>query len=509
MSKLKKAALWITILALVLKFVGFVRESLIAKEFGANAYTDGFLLAFTFVTLMKTLIKNGFNSVFLPQYVKGMREDNILAQRNANSLLNYSILLLIILTVITYFSTPFIVTTIFGDMPEITETVAIKMTKIFFLFMLVIGLTSILESYLQAVRSFVPNQIVNLLGAIMAPLFILLFADRWGIYSIAYGFLFGLSLGLLIQLWYLYKYDYKWRPTLVLDKKFAKTFCILLIPAILHSSVGHINVFVDKMFAAGTVKGAVTYLNNSSLLMSIPSAIFQTTIVAIIFTLLSEQSDDKNKFKDTLYMGYQVGLMALVPIAVGVLLVAEAAISFIYERGAFTPEDTRNTLDALYMYIPLIVTQGMLMVPVKAMYAQGATKSLLKISSTTVLLNIVLNYVLLILLGYPGLALASTIVSFYYLVFITLVVYKGYPRSELYRLLTLVVKVCIPTAAMALPILLIQWLTPIQHIYSLYQLLILVPIGVIFYIAGLYLFYREGFQQMLSVIKRSNQKSSG
>ncbi|MBH0230709.1 murein biosynthesis integral membrane protein MurJ [Halobacillus yeomjeoni] len=506
MSKLKKTALWITLLALVLKLIGFVRESVIASEFGATDYTDGFILAFTFVTLMKTLIKNGFNSVFLPEYKKNQRENPEEADRNANSMLNYTIVFLMAVTVICYFLTPFIVQ-IYGDMTETTEMVAIKMTKIFFLFTLVIGLTSVLESYLQAVRSFVPNQVLNLLGTVMATLFIIFFADRWGIYSIAYGFIFGLGIGLIIQIYYLYKYGYRWELTFKINRVFAKTFFILLVPALLHSSVGHINVFVNKMFASGTVSGAVTYLNNASLLMSIPSAIFQTTIVAIIFTLMSEQREMKEKFKKTLYMGYQIGFLTLFPLAIGLFLVGDQAISFIFERGEYTPEDTRNTVTVLYMYIPLIVTQGLILIPIKGMYALGKTKKLLKISSTTIILNALLNYLFLIPFGYPGLALSSSVVSLYYISFVTYGIYTELPKGEGTGLLKLFIKVALPTALMAVPILAIEYLTPIEELYSLFQLMILVPIGGLTYIVGLYLFYREGFNKMLEVVRRKAKKA--
>ncbi|RWZ59066.1 murein biosynthesis protein MurJ [Halobacillus fulvus] len=505
MSKLKSAAIWVTLLALLLKLIGFVREVFIAKEFGASDYTDGFLLAFTFVTLLKTLIKNGFNSVFLPEYLKDKRHNPQQADRNANGMLNYTILLLIGVTIVCYLLTPYIVL-LFGDMTETTKMVATRITRVFFLFTLIIGLTSVLESYLQAVRSFVPNQIVNLLGTLVATLFIIFFADLWGIYSIAYGFIAGLGIGLLIQVYYLYKYGYRWEFTFNVDKQFAKTFFLLFVPALLHASVGHINVFVDKAFASGTVSGAVTYLNNASLLMSIPSAIFQSSILAIIFTLLSEQNEQKEKFKDTLYSGYQIGLLGLVPIGVGLLLLANPIISFIFERGAYTAQDTANTVLVLYNYIPMLVTMGIILIPIKAMYALGKTRKLLLISSTTIILNIVFNYLFLNWFGYPGLALSSSVVNFYYVLFVSWAIYQEMPKGEGTKVIKLVFKVLIPSALMAVPILLLTFFTPVSELASLVQLIILVPVGIITYIIGLYLFYREGFNQMLNFVKRRAKK---
>ncbi|KGX90978.1 murein biosynthesis integral membrane protein MurJ [Pontibacillus marinus] len=508
MSKLKQTALWITLLAFFLKIMGFFRESMIAKEFGASDLTDGFLLSFGFVTLVLAMISNGFNSVFLPHYVKHRQQNLERAERNASGVLNFVIVFFILASAATYFLVPYLVDFIFNPESAVTERVTTEMTQIFFLFMVIIALSGVLESYLQARHSYVPTQISKIMGTIMATLFIVFFADLWGIYSVAYGFLFGTFLGVCIQFFYLFKNGFKWRFEFNLDKEFGKAFLVLLIPALLHSSVGHINLFVDKSFAAGTAGGPVTYLNNASLLMSIPPIIFQTTILAIVFTLLSEHAESKEKFSQTLFTGYQIAIMTLLPIAVGMYIVGEAAISFIYERQEFTPQDTANTVAALKMYIPFILTQGLLVTAVKGMYAKGEAKRIVKISSTTILLNIALNYVLERWLGYPGIALSTSLVNIYYSTIMTLAVYKGLGNGELRRLVTMFGRVILPTIVMAIPLVLLQQFTGIDEMYSLYELLILVPIGIVFYLAGMFVFYREGFNQIMRLVReRKNMQA--
>ena len=60
LSSLKKAALWTTGLALLLKLSGFIREAIVAREFGVSAETDGYFLAFGFITLVVAMISTGF-----------------------------------------------------------------------------------------------------------------------------------------------------------------------------------------------------------------------------------------------------------------------------------------------------------------------------------------------------------------------------------------------------------------------------------------------------------------
>ncbi|MBA2175310.1 polysaccharide biosynthesis C-terminal domain-containing protein [Halobacillus locisalis] len=505
MGRLKQAAIWITLLSLVLKIMGFLRESAVAWKFGASDVTNGFFLAFAFVTLTITMVANGFNAVFLPEYLKHRRrnEDNTAkAEHDASGIMNYTFLLFVGLSIILYVSASWFVPLIYPGMSATESEIAIEITKVFLLFMSVIALSGMLESYLQALRIFVPTQVSKLSGTLFAVVFIFIFGDAWGIYSVAYGFVFGTFLGACIQFYYLIRGGFTWRPVLKMDKRFLKAFLLLLLPALLHSSVGHVNVFVDKAFAAGLSGAAVTYLNNASLLMSIPSTIFATTFVAIIFTLLSERADDQKQFQNTLFLGYQMGVMVLLPIAVGVFLVGESILSFIYERGAFTAEDTAAVYDALKFYVPIIVTQGLLTISVKAMYANGNAKKILMVSSTTIIVNVLLNALLIGPLGYPGLALSSAGVSVYYFIGITLVLYRGYEKSEFLKLVAMFGRVLIPTALMGAVVLLLEQWAMLDALYSLWKLAIIVPIAGVVYAGATYVFYKEGFRRMIQLLAK-------
>jgi putative peptidoglycan lipid II flippase len=336
----------------------------------------------------------------------------------------------------------------------------------------------------------------------MGVVFALLFSDAWGINSLAYGFIVGTLLGTALQFYFLHKSEFHWKPTIAVDRDFRSTFIVLLIPSLLNSVVGQVNMFVNKMFASGTIEGAVTYLNNASLLVSVPHTIYGTTIAVIIFTLLSEQVDQPKKFQQTFFMGMQVSLVTLMPIAIGLGIVGETAISFVYEGGAFTAVDTHNTYMALLYYLPMIVTQGLQYIVSKSMYAMGKTSIVFRISVTTIILNVVLNWLFVEPFGYAGLAITSSVVSVYYLTISIIFVFRDFEHGEIKRLITLFVKVLIPTMIMALPLLFIKTYTPIAEWNALIQLSILIPLGVLLYAVGLYVFYREAFVQLRRMVQR-------
>lgn len=502
MNRLKKAALWTTALALVLKVSGFIRESIVAKEFGASAETDAYFLAFGFITLVVAMISTGFNNVFLPMYIKGRAKETQASDQNANALLNWTMLIFIAVSALGWSFADVFVPFIYGNMGAETEGLAVEMTQIFFAFMTVIALSGLLDSYLQSRRIFVPSQIAKLLATLMAALFALFFSSIWGIFSLVYGFVFGTALGALIQLVFLVRSDYKWQPTFRMEREFKLAFLALIIPSLLNSVVGQINLFVNRFFASGTGDAAVTYLNNASLIISIPNAIYATTLAAIIFTLMSEQTENIGKFRDTVFRGMEISLVTLLPIAVGLLVIGDAAISFIYERGRFSTDDTANTHLALLLYLPIIVFQGMQLILSRSMYARGKTAVVFRISVTTIGVNILLNWLLVDKYGYPALAISASVVSIYYFIVSMLIVYRDLGMAEFKRFARMSVRVLVPAVVMGLAV----WGAKIglgaSDWYSLWQLAVLVPIGVVVYVVMIRFFYREGFNRFIGLVRR-------
>ena len=500
-KSLKRAAIWTTLLAIVLKFAGFLREAIISKEFGASAETDAYFLAFGFITLVIAMISTGFNNVFLPMYVKERRDRPGVGDKNANALLNWTITLFAVISVLGVLFAEKFVPLIYGRMSQETELLAIEMTEWFFAFMVMIALSGLLDSYLQSRRIFVPSQVAKLLATLMGAVFALLFSDTWGIFSLVYGFIFGTVLGVGIQLTALVKSDYKWKPEWQMDHAFKMTFLALIIPSLLNSVVGQINLFVNRFFASGTEPAAVTYLNNASLITSIPNAIYATTLAAIIFTLMSEQTNDVTKFRETVFRGMEISLVTLVPMAVGLFIVGDAVIAFIYERGMFTPEDTANTHIALLFYLPIIIFQGMQLILSKSMYARGKTAVVFRISVTTILVNILMNWLLVDKYGYPALAMSASVVSVYYFTVSMIVVYKDLGMNEFRRFARMSVRVIIPALLMAVSVWGAKVFFGAADWRPIIALAVLIPIGVVVYTISLRIFYKEGFRRLLGMVR--------
>ncbi|WP_226643220.1 murein biosynthesis integral membrane protein MurJ [Mesobacillus subterraneus] len=503
MSNLKKAGIIALILSLFLKFSGFLREGIIAKQFGASAETDGYIIAFSVITLFVLMTSEGFNSVFLPLFIKNKQEDEEGSLRNANALLNIVLVIILAFSSIIYFMVPYLIPLVFNVFQEMhpeTEVIAIRLSQFFVLFLFMITVNGMLESYLQAYRSFIPAQVSRIFGTLTGAFFALAFSNIWGIDSLAYGFVAGIFLGIVVQVIYLKKYGFKWMPVFSLEKEFRITFLSLFLPAILSAVLGQINVTVDRIFASNTIEGAVTYLNNASLIVSIPNAILGTTIIAIVFTLLSENVKEKVKFQETVLLGLQMSAVLLLPLTAGLAILGKSVIGFIFERGAFTPADTINTYLALLFYLPLIVTQGLQIIVLKALYAKGKTKLIFKLSFVTITANMISNYFLAKWLGYLGPALSSSIIAVIFLLLTSKIMYKDFNEGEAQKFFRSAVKLLLPTAIMAVVVAVTNYFS-VRYINSYIVLIILNGItGIIVYFAALKFLSPAAFAKLMTLL---------
>ena len=103
--------------------------------------------------------------------------------------------------------------------------------------------------------------------------------------------------------------------------------------------------------------------------------------------------------------------------------------------------------------------------------------------------------------GYPALAIATSVVSFYFFAVSMVVVYKDLGATELKRFGRMVPQVVIPTAIMGLAVWAVK-LFGVGSLAAIPQLAILVPIGVVIYAVMLFVFYRAGFRRFLGLLKR-------
>ena len=191
----------------------------------------------------------------------------------------------------------------------------------------------------------------------------------------------------------------------------------LMIPGIIAGGVSQINMLIDTILASLLPTGSPSWLYVSDRLMQLPLGIFAIAIGTVILPRLSSLfvTDDRLSFSSTLDWSMRLVFLVGMPAVVGLIILAEPIILILFERGAFSPEDT---LQASYSLVALalgLVAFMLIKILTPSFFARQEPKKPMYVALASMILNGILAWVLGFYLGYGhiGLALASSLAAFF------------------------------------------------------------------------------------------------
>jgi putative peptidoglycan lipid II flippase len=117
--------------------------------------------------------------------------------------------------------------------------------------------------------------------------------------------------------------------------------------------------------------------------------------------------------RETVTNGLSLMLMLNIPSMVGLIVLAQPIVRVIFERGKFDAGDTAATAAALQFYAIGLVGYSVVRILSPVFYALGRNRTPVIVSGVAVLVNASLNYVLVRVLSYRGLALGTSIAALF------------------------------------------------------------------------------------------------
>ena len=396
------------------RVLGFVREMVIAHMFGATAETDAFLIAFivpdAFAKIVGFAIIFAFIPVFTEYRLKQGEKD---AWRIASTLINVIFGVLIAGAIFTLLAAPVIVRLLGPGLAEETRKMAIHLARVMspaIVFMGLIGLsTAILNSYKHFTFPAFAGLLYNV-GIIGGAL---LLAGRLGITGLAVGVGIGALGHLLVQSIILVKKRGYYTPSLHLNHPGVKRIAWLLLPFLVSSAAGQLNLIVDRILASGLVEGSIAALNFGVRVMQLPLGIIGVAITTAVFPTLSHQAAEGklDQLRKTFSEGLRMLWFIIVPASVGLIVLREPIIRLLFERGAFDPIATSMTAIALLFYSLGLFAHAGNAVLTRTYFSMQDMKMPMKLGVMAIALNIALNLILVRYLAHGGLALASSIAA--------------------------------------------------------------------------------------------------
>jgi putative peptidoglycan lipid II flippase len=425
-------------LTLVSRVLGFVRDTVIARAFGAGLFTDAFFVAFRIPNLLRRLFAEGaFSQAFVPVLAEYKnRHGDEPTHRLIDEVGGWLALALAVVSIIGILAAPLI---IYVSAPGFRADagkfqLTVDLLRVSFPYIALISLTAFAGGILNtfgnfAVPAFTPS-LLNVAFIVFA-LFLAQYFDP-PIRALAWAVIAGGVLQLGFQLPYLAKLGVLPRPRLT--KAFgSKRIFKLMGPAIFGVSVAQISLLINTIFASYMATGSVSWLYYADRLMEFPSGLLGVALSTILLPSLAKHHANRaaEKYSKLLDWGLRLALMLTLPAALALALLAVPLIGTLFRYGEFALSDLWRTREALIAYS--VGLTGIILVKILApgFYAKQNIRTPVKIAIITLLATQLMNvlFIHVLKLAHAGLALSIGLAA----CLNALLLFFGLRRSETYQ----------------------------------------------------------------------------
>ena len=433
---LLRALATVSSMTLLSRVLGFVRDFVIARTFGAGVATDAFFVAFRLPNLLRRMFAEGaFSQAFVPILAeyrnrRGQEDTRALVDRVA-TLLGLALLAVSALgaagaPVLIYLSAPG-----FTANPEKFE-LTVALTRVTFPYILFISLVSLAGGILNtwsrfAVPAFTPT-LLNLSFIAMA-LFAAPYFDP-PVAALAWAVFLGGILQLALQLPFLARIGML--PRFAFDPRDpgVRRILRLMLPALLGVSVSQISLLINTIFASFLESGSVSWLYYADRLMEFPAGLLGVALGTILLPSLSRHHAQQRpeEFSALLDWGLRLTFLLTLPAALALAVLAVPLLATLFQHGAFDAVDVLQTRSALVAYSVGLIGLILVKVLAPAFYSRQDIRTPVKIALVTLAATQAMNLAFIGPLRHAGLALSIGLAS----CLNAALLYRGLRRRQVY-----------------------------------------------------------------------------
>jgi len=405
-------ALLMALLTLGSKFLGFVREMVMAGFFGTSYITDSYVMALAIPSIIFAGFFSAINTAYLPLYSRVAEKDG--TEKGlifTSQLMNIAFVIAAVSAavgvcfsdqIVSIFASGFT-----GEKAELTS----KFLKISFSYALFTSQVGLLEAYLRYKNVFLASIIIGYIQNAIVILVIFISA----IYDhelLALGWLLAYIVQLIVT-WYISsKFSFRYTFTSRIGAT-AKKVAALSLPVFVGSYIHQINVFIDKTLASRLPEGSVAALNYGNLLVGLITGLTISIMMTVIYPKMTQAQalEEYQNFNKMVSTGFNLICIIAIPFSLGAMLYSQQIVQIIYERGAFDPVSTALTSTAFLFYSAGMLFTSFNILFTQTYYSMHDMKTPMVCGAIGVIINVVLNLILVRFMAHGGLALATSIAS--------------------------------------------------------------------------------------------------
>ncbi len=404
------------------RIFGFLRDLIMASVLGANIYSDIFAVAFKLPNLFRRIFGEGaFAQSFMPSFISSK-------YKSIFSIKVFLILLLIIIFLsifVNIFS--FYITKLIAPGFSYEELMlSAKYVAIQFWYLPLIFTVTFLGALLQYKEHFATTAFATVLLNIALIIAMLLYKNESKetiLLALSYGVIIGGLLQVILHLFISYKFkllkllfiglkSINRKKDIVKEdtNRFFKNF----IPAIWGNSTAQIMAFLDTWLASFLAAGSISYLYYANRVFQLPLALFAIALSVAIFPTISKKikAKDIDAALKEFEKGFWILMYLLTAATIIAILFSKEIIWLLFERGAFTRENTIEVSWVLQMYMIGLLPYGLSKLFNLWLFSNHLQNKAAKNATISLVVYAFCAFILIKPLGAMGLALSGSISGF-------------------------------------------------------------------------------------------------
>ena len=402
MSGLLRSSAVFSAMTLLSRIAGFARDALQSRIFGSSAAMDAFVIAYRIPNYLRRIFAEGSMQMAFVPVLNEIRErgDDAALKDFIDHMAGALFAVVFVVAGIGMLAAP-LIAAIFApgavNEPGKFELIE-QMLRITFPYLIFISMMALAASVLNSFGKFALPAVTPVLHNLVVIAAMLWLAPHFQVpaKALAWGVLVAGILQLLVLWPALGKLGLRPRLKPGFGNPDVKRVAKLMLPTLFSSSVAQLNLLVGTIFASLLATGSQTWLYLSDRLVEFPLGLFGVAIGTVILPHLSRRhaATDAEGYGAALDWGLRLALLAGVPAALGLLLLAEPLTAVVYQGGKFTGHDTRMaaiSLSAMSLGIPAFMLSKVLS---PAFYARQDTRTPMRAAILTVIANVVLTIAL-------------------------------------------------------------------------------------------------------------------
>lgn len=459
------AAIILGAASLVSRLLGVLRDRVLAGEFGAGAELDMYYAAFRIPDLIFNLLVLGALSAgFIPIFTSYLNNKEK-AWRLTNICLNVMFVALIIISGLFVVLAPWLVKIITPGFGPAELKITTTLTQIMFLSPIFLGLSGLIGSVLQSFKKFFIYSIAPVfynIGIIIGALY---FTKYWGIYGLAWGVVLGALMHLLIQIPMVISLGYRYKLIFDLTDKGLREILKMMVPRTFGLIISQINFLVVTIIGSTLAVGSITIFNLANNIQSFPLGLFGVSFAIAAFPTFSELANNKKKFIDSVSLASRQILFFVLPASALLIILRAQIVRVVLGTGRFNWEDTVLTLETLSLFAFSLFAQSLVLVLVRAFYAQRDSKTPFYVGLIAAFANIILSLMLIEPFGVSGLALAFSLANILNLLLLVLILHYRLGKLDGEKIAASLIKIMTATFMLAITAQAVKY--PIEKIMGL------------------------------------------